>query len=87
MVSEEDKGLGRFGFLNDEVWDGNLESTATFCSDDPDADLTDNCVKADVGKDTFYLSFAMGDASSSDSEEEIGLLDNVVSPGRTDQPA
>ena len=81
MVLEEDKGLGAYGYLNDEEWTGNLEDTGTMCGEDPDANPDDNCVKADVGKNTFYFSFAMGDASSSDSEDEIGLLDWVVSQG------
>ena len=81
VVHEEDKGLGRFGFLNDEEWDGNLDNTASFCSDDPDGDLTDNCVKADTGKNTFYLSFAMGTAQTSLSEDGYGLLDNLVYQG------
>ena len=81
VVHEEDKGLGRFGFLKDETWDGNVDDTATFCSDDPDGDLTDNCLKADVGKNTFYLSFAMGTPQTSLSEEGYGLLDNIVYQG------
>ena len=31
VIHEEDKGLGRFGFLNTEPWDGNLESTGVPC--------------------------------------------------------
>ncbi|MEN8178821.1 MAG: choice-of-anchor O protein [Pseudomonadota bacterium] len=81
VVHEEDKGLGRFGFEKDEEWTGSLDDTATFCSDDPDADLTDTCLKADVGKNVLYLSFAMGTAQTSLSEEGYGLLDNVVYQG------
>ncbi len=80
VASEEDKGLGRFGFPNDVAWNGTLEDTAVPCGD-PDVDMEDNCIEADIGKNAFYLSFAMGDASSSDSEPEIGLLDNLVDQG------
>ncbi len=83
VVSEEDKGLGRFGFLNDQVWAlDNLDDTATFCSDDPDADLTDNCVKADVGKNVFWASFNLGSPATSEGVGvDYSLLSNVLVQG------
>jgi hypothetical protein len=64
IIHEEDKGLGRYGFLNDELWDESIDSVATSCGD-PDLVLDDNCVKADVGKNQFYLSFALGGPQTS----------------------
>jgi hypothetical protein len=67
LIHEETKGLARFGFRNDIAWDGNLENTGEFCGD-PDADLTDNCIRADIGKNQWYVSFAMGTPQTSVSE-------------------
>ena len=64
IVHEEDKGLGRFGFVNDEEWDGIVDSTATSCGD-PDTSPDDSCVKADVGKNQWYISFALGSPQTS----------------------
>lgn len=64
IIHEEDKGLGRFGFLVDQVWDENIDSVGTFCGD-PDTDKEDLCVEADVGKNQFYLSFALGTPQTS----------------------
>ena len=77
IVHEEDKGLGRFGFVNDEAWDGNVDTTATACGD-PDASLDDNCIKADIGKNQWYISFALGTPQTSLSEDDIGMVDNLV---------
>ena len=76
IVHEEDKGLGRFGFLNDEEWDGNLETTATAC-DDPRVDPDDNCQR-EIGKNQWYITFALGTPQTSQSEEEVGMVDNLV---------
>jgi hypothetical protein len=89
VVSEEDKGLGSFGFLNTQVWDlGNLEDTATVpdatCHEDPpqQPDEETGCQKADVGKNVFWASFNMG---SPDTSAGVGvdysLVENVLSQG------
>ena len=78
IVHEEDKGLGRYGILDDEAWDGNVDNVATACLD-PDADQDDNCIKADVGKNQFYISFALGTPQTSAAlEEDFGLVNNLV---------
>jgi hypothetical protein len=78
IVHEEDKGLGQFGFLNDEAWDGNVESFATFCAN-PDADREDNCDRADIGKNQWYISFALGGPGTSSAlGDEFGLVNNLV---------
>ncbi|MEJ2308296.1 MAG: choice-of-anchor O protein [Gammaproteobacteria bacterium] len=76
IVHEEDKGLGRFGFLNDEEWDGDPDSTATPC-DDPRADPDDNCQR-EIGKNQWYITFALGTPQTSQSEEEVGMVANLV---------
>jgi hypothetical protein len=82
VTLEEDKGLGRFGFLNDEAWDGNVDNTATFCGD-PDADLEDNC-EEEIGKNQWYASFAMGTPQTSVLDEsaaedvDFSMLKNIV---------
>ena len=70
IVHEEDKGLGRFGFDTTVAWDGNLDNTGVFCGD-PDADLEDSCLEADIGKNEWYISFALGSPQTS-------LLDGVA---------
>ncbi len=77
IIHEEDKGLGRFGFSNNVAWDGSLDNTGTSCGD-PDTDLEDNCVEADIGKNQWYISFALGTPQTSASEADIGLVDNLV---------
>ena len=77
IIHEEDKGLGRFGFQNDVAWDGNLDNTGVACGD-PDASLDDNCIEADVGKNQWYISFALGTPQTSISEDDIGMVDNLV---------
>ena len=77
IIHEEDKGLGRFGFQNDVEWDGNPESTGVYCGD-PDVSLDDNCIEADIGKNQWYISFALGTPKTSESEDDIGMLDNLV---------
>jgi hypothetical protein len=71
IIHEEDKGLGRFGFLNDDPWSlGNYDDLATFCGD-PDASLDDNCIEADIGKNQFYLSFALGTPATSTLDGQL----------------
>jgi hypothetical protein len=54
VVSEEDKGQGRYGFLNDEEWTLNdLNDTAIGCVLPEDESVETNCVKADIGKKTY----------------------------------
>lgn len=86
VVSEEDKGLGKYGFVNTEEWDlGNLDATASqLC--DPETETVDvsghGCQKADIGKNVFWSSFNMG---SPDTSAGIGssysLVENVLSQG------
>jgi len=82
VIHEEDKGLGRFGFLNDEAWDGNLDSTGTGC-DDPRADPDDNCER-EIGKNQFYISFALGTPQTSvldgtaAADVDFSLLNHLV---------
>jgi len=85
VVSEEDKGLGRFGFENDEVWTLNdLTDKATPCGgkDDIDADPDDNCVKADTGKNVFWASFNLGSPETSAGfTKDYSLVNNVLVQG------
>jgi hypothetical protein len=83
IIHEEDKGLGRYGFLNDVAWDGNLDNTGVPCGD-PDVDKTDNCIEADIGKNQWYISFALGTPQTSvlDGQAavdvEYSMLNNLV---------
>jgi hypothetical protein len=83
IIHEEDKGLGRFGFLNDETWDGDVDSLATVCTD-PDANPDDNCVRADLGKNQWYISFAMGTPQTSvldgtaSADVDYSMLNSLV---------
>lgn len=85
VVSEEDKGLGSFGMINTEEWDlGNLEDVASeFCADPPQQpDEETGCQKADVGKNVFWASFAMGSPNTSaGAEEDFSLVNNLLSQG------
>ncbi|MEA3278962.1 MAG: choice-of-anchor O protein [Pseudomonadota bacterium] len=82
VVSEEDKGLGRFGFFNDEEWTlGDLSDTATFCGD-PDETTLENCVKADVGKNVFWTSFNLGSPATSEGVGvDYSLVETVLYQG------
>jgi len=72
IIHEEDKGLGRFPFLNDEPY-VNETTFGTRCEDE----TLENC-KREIGKNQWYISFAMGGPATSASEPEIGLVDNLV---------
>ena len=62
----------------DVAWDGKLDSLAPPCLD-PDADKDDNCIKADVGKNQFYISFALGTPQTSAAlAEDFGMVNNLV---------
>jgi hypothetical protein len=77
VIHEEDKGLGRFGFENDVAWDGNVDNTGVFCGD-PEVDAEDNCDK-EIGKNQYYISFALGGPdTSSSSSYDFGLVNNLV---------
>jgi hypothetical protein len=84
VVSEEDKGLGAFGFINTEEWSlGDLEDTATeTCLDPPQhPDEVTGCQKADIGKNVFWASFAMGSPQTSAETADFNLVSNVLSQG------
>jgi hypothetical protein len=77
IIHEEDKGLGRFGFENDEGYT-NETTYATPCLN-PDDDQTDNCDRADIGKNQWYISFALGTPQTSAAwGEDFGLVNNLV---------
>ena len=80
IVSEEDKGLGRFGFETDQEWAlDNLDDTGNVC--DPEAGL-ENCQKADVGKDVFWATFNLGSPATSEGVDvEYSLVENVLVQG------
>ena len=68
IVSEEDKGLGRYGFINTEEWTlGDLNDTASeTCVDPPNnPDEETGCQKADIGKNVFWASFNLGSPTTS----------------------
>jgi hypothetical protein len=83
IIHEEDKGLGRYGFLNDVAWDGNIDDVGTPCGD-PDVDKEDNCIEADIGKNQWYISFALGTPQTSVLDDEaavdveFSMLSNLV---------
>jgi hypothetical protein len=84
VVSEEDKGLGRFGYMNDEAWTlGDLTDTASaFCEDPPNNPEDVGCQKADIGKNVFWASFNMGSPNTSEGVGvDYSLVENVLSQG------
>jgi hypothetical protein len=84
VVSEEDKGLGRYGFINTEVWElGELEDVATeTCLDPPQQpDEETGCQKADIGKNVFWTSFALGSPQTSAETADYNLVSNLLSQG------
>lgn len=85
VVSEEDKGLGRYGFINTEEWElGNLEAVATETCDDPpqQPDEVTGCQKADIGKNVFWASFSMGSPNTSAGVgKDYSLVSNLLSQG------
>lgn len=92
VFAEEDKGLGRYGFVNDDPWAlGNLTDVATACGD-PDASKDDNCIEADIGKSVWWFTFAMGtpktsvasyggDRAKPAKDVPFSLLNNVLVQG------
>ncbi|WP_405034630.1 choice-of-anchor O protein [Ornithinimicrobium sp. LYQ103] len=77
VIFEEDKGLGKFGFMESE--DGTVDYTVA-C--DPDADpAIEGCVPFDEGKSIWYNSFSMSLTDDMVSEDLDGLLDNLGSHG------
>ena len=84
VVSEEDKGLGRYGFLNDEEWTlGDLNDVALDTCEDPPNNPDDfGCQKADIGKNVFWASFNLGSpATSAGIGVDYSLVSNVLSQG------
>ncbi|MGB3210344.1 MAG: choice-of-anchor O protein [Desulforhopalus sp.] len=84
VVSEEDKGLGRYGYINTEEWElGNLTDTAEqMCIDPPNnPDETTGCQKADIGKNVFWASFNMGSPQTSAGTEDFSLVNNLLAQG------
>ena len=85
IVSEEDKGLGRYGFINTEEWTlGDLDDTAEeTCIDPPQhPDEVTGCQKADIGKNVFWTSFNLGSSNTSAGVGvEYSLVSNVLSQG------
>ncbi len=53
VITEEDKGLGRFGFPTDDL--GNFIYDGGYC----DPESADDCVEFDIGKNIWYHSFGM----------------------------
>lgn len=84
VVSEEDKGLGRFGFLVTEEFDGTATSTGTIgtmCGDPEDTE-DENCLKADIGKNVFWASFNLGSPNTSAGVGvDYSLVSNVLVQG------
>jgi hypothetical protein len=88
--SEEDKGLGRFGFLTTEEWTaGDLNDLGVPCGD-PDVSKTDDCFEADIGKNIKWHTFAMGTPKTSlalsngevdASTVDFSLVNNLVVQG------
>lgn len=82
VILEEDKGLGKFGFHDNDL-DGTVDYTDP-CTpvdkeDDPDYDAT--CIPFDEGKNIWYHSFGMSLTDAMVAEELDGLLDNLTSHG------
>ena len=73
IIHEEDKGLGRYGFLNTEAYTDET-SVATPCDDQtqPDCDR-------EIGKNQFYISFALGGPDTSNALDlDFGLVNHLV---------
>ncbi|MBN2045951.1 MAG: hypothetical protein JW757_13095 [Anaerolineales bacterium] len=71
VVSEEDKGLGAFGFTD------SFDPNAAAC--DPEAD--ESCIPFDEGKNMWYYSFSMSLTDTVGGNLEDGLPANLGSHG------
>lgn len=71
VVSEEDKGLGAFGFTDD------FDPNASACV--PDVD--EGCIPFDEGKNMWYYSFSMSLTDELDRYEQDTLVANLGSHG------
>ncbi len=71
VVAEEDKGLGAFGFTDDQ------SDTATAC----DPEESETCIAFDEGKNNKYFSFSMSLTDAVGGFAEDGLLTNLTHPG------
>ena len=76
LILEEDKGLGKFGFMLAE--DGMTIDYTMPC--DPEAEI-EGCVAFDEGKNIWYHSFSMSLTDEMVTEPLDGLLDNLSSHG------
>jgi hypothetical protein len=77
LILEEDKGLGKWGFV--EAADGTVDYTMP-C--DPEADpAIEGCVPFDEGKNIWYHSFSMSLTDDMAARPRDGLLDNLTSHG------
>jgi hypothetical protein len=73
IIHEESKGFGRFPYLNDEPY-VNEDTFGTRCTDE----TLENCER-DIGKNQWYISFALGTPQTSAAlEEDFGLVNNLV---------
>lgn len=74
VISEESKGLGKFGYL--------AADPATRCELPAQGEQGDGtCVVADDGKNIWYYSFDMGKPQTSLDTSETSLVRNLVSQG------
>ncbi len=71
VVAEEDKGLGAFGFTDDDY--------TTPC--DAKDETNENCIPFDEGKNNKYFSFSMSLTDAVGGHPEDGLLANLTHPG------
>jgi hypothetical protein len=71
VQSEEDKGLGAFGFTDD------FDPNAASC--DPEAD--EGCIPFDEGKNMWYYTFSMSLTDTVGGHAEDGLIENLASHG------
>ena len=85
VVSEEDKGLGRFGFLTTASFDGSATdtgTTGTVCELPDDESEETDCRKADEGKNVFWASFNLGSPNTSAGiGVDYSLVSNVLVQG------
>lgn len=91
VVSEEDKGLGKFGFVETTAEDGTVTIDYTQPACDPELELgedgyVENCVGFDEGKNMQYYSFSMSltdlAVQAKDAETNSdGLVNNLLNHG------
>ena len=81
VILEEDKGLGKFGFM--ETADGTVDYTmpCTPVDKEDDPNYIEGCVPFDSGKSIWYHSFGMSLTDDLVGAPLDGLLDNLGSHG------